>query len=574
MVSRAADLILDHPRATLIAWLAVIVALMPQAALVNGRLTEPSYIVHGTESQRALAIDERTFGPNVELPILVTGPPAAVARTAPRIATALGRLQGINILSPYDSDVTALRPRPGEAMLIAQISTQPSQVLAQAGRVARSTAALVRPPLHASITGEAFIGKSLQDETLAGTHRAEGIAIPVLLIVLLLVFGTPVAAMIPALFGVATVAAGFGVISLLALVMPLEATALSLASMMGLAIGVDYSLLLVARFREELGAATAPEAVRAAARTAVRTAGRTTAFAGATLAIALIVALAVSPGTLILSSIIGVIVVACLSVISAVLVVPAALVLIGPRINRFTIWRRRRGTGARITRGIASLVLRRPAVAAVAIVVPLAVLGAHAFALTPRTPGVDLLPPGDAARVQYAAVSGAMGPGWGATFRVNVSVSRGTLTDARHLGELVDLQHRLTRVPGVAAVIGPAALTSASDAVQGISAQLTSFERSATTTRPQLEHLRHVIATAGSAVTELKGSLTRAANAGGQLAGGAGQARAAAQQLSDGIGQLQGATAQLVSGLDAAASGATQLADGSCSRPAGRPRRP
>ena len=559
MVGRVVDLLLDHPRTTLVAWFVGVVVLLPQAALVNGRLSEPSYIVSGTESQRALTLDRSAFGSNVELPILLSGPAGALASTGPEIAAGLRRVPGVDILSPYDARVPALRPRADEAMLVAQVRAVPSDVLSRAGRLARAVDRLVHRPLRASITGEAFIGKSLQDETLAGTHRAEAIAIPILLIVLLLVFGTPIAAAIPAVFGIATVAAGFGVISLLALVLPLEATALSLASMMGLAIGVDYSLLLVARFREELGDASGRDASRAAARRACLTAGRTTAFAGGTLSAALIVALAVSPGTLILSSIVGVIVVACLSVVSANVAVPAALVLVGANINRFPIWRRGRG-GLGLTGIIARTVLRHPVPTALAIVVPLVVLGAHAAALQPRTPGVYLLPPGDPARDQYAAVSDAMGPGWGATFRVNVAVEQGTLTDAAHLDELVALQREIAREPGVAAVIGPSAFLEASRQLRTLPRQLTAFERSASRARPQLAHLRRTIGTAGRLVDRLTSGVQQAALASGLLSQGAGQAESASRQLAAGLTEIQTATGQLATGLDTAQGGARELA--------------
>ena len=563
-MQRAADFLLDHPRITLTAWLVAVVVLLPQAALVNGRLSEPNYIVRGTESQRALALDQRAFGSNVELPILLSGPPRALAKAGPRIAAALDRLRNVTILSPFDASVPALRPSPSEAMLIAQVQTQPAEVLSNAGRLAAAVRAEVHPPLRASITGEAFIGKSLQDQTLAGTHRAEAIALPVLLFVLLLVFGTPIAAAIPAVFGIATVAAGFGVISLLALVLPLEATALSLASMMGLAIGVDYSLLLVARFREELGTETTPAAAKAAARRARATAGRTTAFAGGTLAIALVVALAVSPGTLILSSIAGVIVVACLSVLSAVLAVPAALVLVGPRINRATIWRRR-GHGHRITSAVARLVLNHPALTALAVAAPLVALGLHAFSLTPRTPGVDLLPSSDPARVQYAGISRVMGPGWGATFRVNVAVGTGTLTDSRHIDELASLQRQIAAQPGVAAVIGPAALVPASREVHGLSGELAAFERSAARTGPQLDRLHRLVGSTTTLVGQLTSGLEQAGKAGEELSSSAGAAHTAASQLTGGLNQLASATAQLKDGLASAQSGAQQLASGSAS---------
>ena len=93
--------------------------------------------------------------------------------------------------------------------------------------------------------------------TVDSIHGAERLAFPVLIIVLLLVFRSPVAAAIPLIIALATTQAGFGVISIITEFADLDAIALSLASMIGLALGVDYSLLIVTRFREALEATAA-----------------------------------------------------------------------------------------------------------------------------------------------------------------------------------------------------------------------------------------------------------------------------------------------------------------------------
>ena len=104
--------------------------------------------------------------------------------------------------------------------------------------------------------------------------------------------------------------------------------------MMGLALGVDYALLMVSRFREEL--ASGAEPVEAARRTR-RTAGRTTLFAGSTLLLSMLVALFVVPGSLLASLAGTVAMVVVLSVVVATLVGPALLALLGPNIDRWRI---------------------------------------------------------------------------------------------------------------------------------------------------------------------------------------------------------------------------------------------
>ena len=104
--------------------------------------------------------------------------------------------------------------------------------------------------------------------------------------------------------------------------------------MMGLALGVDYALLMVSRFREELAAGKSPAD---AARLTRRTAGRTTIFAGSTLLISMLVSIFILPGSLLASLAGTVAMVVVLSVTVATVVGPALLILVGPNINRWRI---------------------------------------------------------------------------------------------------------------------------------------------------------------------------------------------------------------------------------------------
>src|SRR6185503_15007682 len=157
---------------------------------------------------------------------------------------------------------------------------------------------------------------------------------PILLIVLLLVFRSPVAAAIPLVFGAATVAASRGLLYLLTGWFDIDAFALTVCTMMGLALGVDYALLMVSRFREELAAGAEPLA--AAARTR-QTAGRTTAFAGSTLLLSMLVAFFVVPGSLLASLAATVALVVALSVLVATIAGPAVLALLGANIDRWRL---------------------------------------------------------------------------------------------------------------------------------------------------------------------------------------------------------------------------------------------
>ena len=108
--------------------------------------------------------------------------------------------------------------------------------------------------MRSYLTGVAVIGRAIQNATMADTERAEMIALPVLILVLLLVFRSPVAAAVPLAMGAATVMAGHGLLWLASFLTPINSLGVAIAAMMSLALGVDYALLMVSRVRQELAA--------------------------------------------------------------------------------------------------------------------------------------------------------------------------------------------------------------------------------------------------------------------------------------------------------------------------------
>ena len=194
----------------------------------------------------------------------------------------------------------------------------------------------IHPPVRATQTGYATLSRAIQDESIAAAERSELIALPILLIVLLLVFRSPIAAAIPLVFGAVTVAASRGLLYLLTGWFDIDAFALTVCTMMGLALGVDYALLMVSRFREELAKGVSPTEAAAETR---RTAGRTTAFAGSTLLLSMLVAFFIVPGSLLasLAATVGLVVV--LSVLVATIAGPAVLTLLGSNLDRWRIGR-------------------------------------------------------------------------------------------------------------------------------------------------------------------------------------------------------------------------------------------
>ncbi len=189
-----------------------------------------------------------------------------------------------------------LRPSPDKALILVDFHVDIDQAVNETvPKLNRILEEDIHPPVRATQSGFASISRALQTESISASERGELIAIPILLIVLLLVFRSPIAAAIPLGFGAITVFASRGILYLLTSYLGIDAFALTVTTMMGLALGVDYSLLMVSRFREELAAGATPLDAAWATR---RTAGRTCVFAGSTLLISMVVALFIVPGAL------------------------------------------------------------------------------------------------------------------------------------------------------------------------------------------------------------------------------------------------------------------------------------
>ena len=265
------------------------------------------------------------FGASAPFAVLLRGPAPAVDRQGPELVRALRASDPrVTTLSPWDrGTVGPLRPSPRRALIVVDFHVGLADSVNDSVRRARRDPRERRssPPVSATQTGYATLSRAIQDESIEAAERSELIAMPILLIVLLLVFRSPIAAAIPLVFGALAVATSRGLLYLLTSWFDIDAFALTVCSMMGLALGVDYALLMVSRFREELrdGAIAA----EAAADTR-RTAGRTTAFAGSTLLLSMLVAFFIVPGSLLasLAATVGLVVV--LSVLVATVAGPAA----------------------------------------------------------------------------------------------------------------------------------------------------------------------------------------------------------------------------------------------------------
>jgi RND superfamily putative drug exporter len=558
--------VLRRPRATLAAWAAVIGVLAVLGGAVEQRISPSSLSVAGTQSSQFDALYETQFGSSSSVPILLEGPRASIDAQGPGLVRALSGVPHARLLSPWSPSAPArLRPSETTALIALSIDLPSGDSLTRAVEQTQSIVdEQVRGEVHGYVTGEVPLASALKEASYDALRSRERLALIVLAFVLLLVLRSPIAAAIPIVAGAGAVAGGYGLIWLLTHVMRLDETAIALASMMGLALGVDYALLMVARFREEL--ARRDGDAHAAAIAAAARSGRTVALAGAVLIAGMLAATATLAGGLLISAAVGVVLVALLSVMTTLVAVPPALVLLAPYVERWRI--RGAPTRHRPTASVAPLLLRRPAVVTALVAIALLALAVPAAGLRTGAPDPRQLPASSDARQAYETVGRLVGPGYAAPFEVVVVAKTGAITEMSRLRALRRWQHKLSRDPAVILVAGPGDLAPdaarANRRMQGIGRAGAELSRS----RAALARLGDRVGAAGARARGLEAGAARADSAARELAqgsisgvDGAGRVRSGLDSAADGVESLQARLRRARGGAGELATASSQPLD-------------
>ncbi|MGE0729642.1 MAG: MMPL family transporter [Acidimicrobiia bacterium] len=397
-----AALLRRHRTVLLVTALAV-----PMLAVLGGGvqrdLSVGGFVDRSTESARVARHLEQAFGtaaPNEVLVLTMLHGTATDEANADAGRTLVARLRtepGVaDVLSPWTlGSLPAGAPNPligddaRRAVIALRLGGDEDAQRRTAERLSRLTGE--QEAFRIGATGPAEISRQAAEQAERDLLRAELVAAPLTLIGLLVVFRGWRAALLPLGVAVVAVLGTFCVLRLLATVTTVSVFALNLTTGLGLGLAVDYSLLLVARFREER---TGAQSVPAAVQRTVRTAGRTVLFSAVTVALSLL-ALLVMPVPYLRSFAYAGVTVVFIAAAAALVVVPAALLAIGARIGRARIDRRAdAGWAAQARR-----VMARPVWWAVAVAVPLLVAGVPFGGLHAGRIDDRILPAGAGARL-------------------------------------------------------------------------------------------------------------------------------------------------------------------------------
>ena len=531
-------------------WAVVFLVALLTASNARQHIHETDLRIPGSASQRAAQLTEQQFGSTIALAVLLIGRQQTVDAVGPRIVDQLDRVDGVEVLSPYDRNGRRiLTEQRGQALLTLQVSKSLREIFDETTPAVERVLAPYRERggLRIELTGQAPLMRAINDEALHALDKGELIALPILIVMLLAIFRSPLAALVPAISGLLVTRVGTALMGLIGRAADIDALALNMVAMLGLALGVDYSLLVVSRFREEL--ANGRSVAEAVEETAAR-AGRTVLFAGTALAVGMLTALVLAPGALLVSSALGLFVATVVAVFVALLAMPAGLMVLGTNVNRWQFG------GARTASpwvAIAERALRRPGAAAFFVFLPLLLLSVPAIGLDTGPPSIDNIPPDNPARVGFERVQQARGAGYAAPFEVDFR-TRGPITTTERLRALDDFQRRVSTLPGVASVVGPAVLLRRTDQLRRLTTQALAFNN-------PLERLENGLRGAENGTARLRTGLAAGADGAAQLVLGIDQLAGGTGQLAAGARRAAPATHRLADGIAQAGSGAHRLDD-------------
>ncbi|MFF3381240.1 MMPL family transporter [Streptomyces sp. NPDC002680] len=449
--------------------LLVVLALTAGAAVLGGgvadRLSSGGSQIPGAESTYATRVLEQRWPasqPNLLLMVSARGATGGVdnpqvVTEAHDLARRLGAEQAVGgVVSYWDGQEPALRARDGgEALITARIAGDEDAVDAVLERVRPSYEGR-RGPVEVRFGGPAAVRSASQEVIAEDLVRAEMIALPVTLVLLVFVFGSAVAALLPLLVGIMAILGTNAVLRVLTGFTDVSVYAQNLTTALGLGLAIDYALFIVRRYREELAAGADP---RTAVATTLRTAGRTVLFSALTVAVSL-ASMFVFEQYFLRSFAYAGIAVVLIAAAASLVALPALLVVLGHRVDALDVRRLLPRRGASRPKrepgagwaALARLVMRRAPIFAVGTVVVLIALGLPFKDVRFGTADDRQLPASTPAHLVQQQIREEFPGSPGGVLAV---LAQGPRVDAT---SLADFSRSVSQLPDVVRVSGPAGL--------------------------------------------------------------------------------------------------------------------
>lgn len=373
MFGRIGRFAATHARAVLVVTVLVVIGAGALGFTAFGKLqTDGGFDDPAAESSQAQALLNAEFGGENDVVVLMTATEGTVdspaVRTAAAALTERMRADGtlVDLTSYFTTEAPPMRSADGRYAIAVAKLTDDGDV-----EDLRDAYDTTSGPLAVAIGGPDAVGTDIGDQVGSDLALAESIAVPIILVLLVVVFGSVIAALLPLAIGAIAVLGTFALLSILGSMTDVSVFAINLTTALGLGLAIDYALLMVSRFREELAAGR--DTTDAVTRT-VETAGRTIMFSALTVAVALS-ALLMFPLYFLRSFAYAGVGVVIIAMLSAILVLPALLAVLGPKVNSLRLpWLKKTpGSVSAVWAKVARAAMRRPVLAGAPVVILLVI---------------------------------------------------------------------------------------------------------------------------------------------------------------------------------------------------------
>ncbi|OJU86042.1 MAG: hypothetical protein BGO11_04180, partial [Solirubrobacterales bacterium 70-9] len=423
-----------HRRAVFASWAVVAVALGVFAPRVETALSGAGWQANGSESVKVREAADRAFGGAGSYAIQVavhspelTATDPAFRRTVARVGGMLGSNSKVGrVFPPAASGQVSADGH--TAVIVGTAAATPNEMVAAADDLKTEVAAVAAPGVEANLTGAAGMWSDFNEANREAMMKSELFSWPVTLAVLVLAFGSLVAAGLPLLLTIVDLVASAGVLYLGTLISPISIWAMNFALMFALALGIDYALFVVMRFRGALFGQH--EDVPRAVGETMDTAGKAVLFSGITVLISLSAVMLV-PSPAFRSMSLGIMFSVVFVLAATLTLLPAVLSKLGPRVDKLSLPWAHSGDhrSARFGRW-GEVLWRHPAAFGGLALVVLVALALPVLSLKTGMPSIKVVPKKDPSRIGYRQVSAGFGPGTPGTLQVVVPRGEAAATAA------------------------------------------------------------------------------------------------------------------------------------------------
>ncbi|HET9324654.1 MAG TPA: MMPL family transporter [Gaiellaceae bacterium] len=411
-----------HVRLVAAAWTVVALALAVFAPRVETALSGAGWQANGSESVRARALIEGGFrGLSSSAPMVVLHSPTLTAGS-PAFRTSLARVEAV--LRADERISTVVPPRPGStvsadghtAVVVAGARGNPTAMVAAADDLKPMLEAAATGDLTVSLTGASGMWSDFNEANRAAMMRSELFSWPVTLAILVVAFGSLVAAGLPLLLTILGLVASAGLLALLTNGFDISIWAMNFALMFALALGIDYALFVVHRFRGAFFGARLP--ARDAVAVTMDTAGKAVLFSGLTVFVSLSAVMLV-PSPAFRSMALGIMLSVAFVLAATLTLLPAVLAKLGPRVDALSL--RWVHSGEHRSQAFASWgerLWRHPHLFGPAATLVLLLLALPVLGLKTGMPSIKVVPGDDGSRIGYEQVQRAFGTGAPGTLQI------------------------------------------------------------------------------------------------------------------------------------------------------------